>query len=108
MIQVRLSYEGRILVGIESRGHSGYSQKGSDIICAAVSVLMQSMIFGLEDIAHVHGLKIETDEKVPLMRATWPESEQERISLLTTTTAESLKIIAQSNPGYVKIITEEK
>lgn len=68
---------------------------------------MQSLILGLEDIAHVEGLSVEADERLPLMRVTWPLSEHERLSLLTQTVAESLRVIADDNPGYVKIITEE-
>ena len=107
MIAVKLYYQDKTLTGIESRGHSGYSRRGSDIVCAAVSTLMQSLILGLEDIANVSGLNVEADERVPIIRVTWPVSEQERISLLTDTTASSLKQIAQENPKYVKISTEE-
>ena len=107
MIAVKLYYQDKTLTGIESRGHSGYSRRGSDIVCAAVSTLMQSLILGLEDIANVSGLNVEADERVPIIRVTWPVSEQERISLLTDTTASSLKQIAQENPKYVKILTEE-
>jgi hypothetical protein len=40
MTKITLKYdpEGMIL-GFECRGHSGYSQEGSDIVCAAVSAL---------------------------------------------------------------------
>ena len=108
MITVKLYYQDERLTGIESIGHSGYSRRGSDIVCAAVSTLMQALILGLEDIAKVSGLNVEADERVPIIRVTWPESEQERISLLTDTTASSLKQIALENPKYVKILTEEK
>ena len=108
MITVKLYYQDETLTGIDSIGHSGYSHRGSDIVCAAVSTLMQALILGLEDIAKVRDLNIEADERVPIIRVTWPESEQERISLLTDTTASSLKQIALENPKYVKILTEEK
>ena len=108
MIAVKLTYQDKTLTGIESKGHSGSAPAGRDIICAAVSTLMQAMILGLEDIAQVHGLNVKADERVPLMRAAWPSSEQERISLLTETAAASLKQIARENPKYVKILTEEK
>lgn len=107
MIAVKLYYQDKTLTGIESRGHSGYSQRGSDIICAAVSTLMQALVLGLEDIAKVQSLHVDADERVPVIRATWPVSEQKRISLLTDTAAASLKQIAHENPKYVKISTEE-
>ncbi len=107
MIAVKLTYQDKTLTGIESRGHSGSAPAGRDIVCAAVSTLMQSLMLGLDDIAQVHGLHVEADERVPLIRLTWPSSEQGRISLLTETVAEALKVIARDNPKHVKILTEE-
>ena len=74
MVTVKLLYQDKALTGIESRGHSGYSRRGSDIVCAAVSTLMQALILGLEDIAQVQGLEVLADEKIPIIRITWPES----------------------------------
>ena len=68
---------------------------------------MQMLILGLEDIAHIQGLNVQADEKIPLIRVTWPEAEQANIHLLTDTAAESLRQIARENPRHVKIITEE-
>lgn len=107
MTAVKLIYQGKTLTGIESRGHSGAARRGSDIVCAAVSTLMQALVLGLEDIAHVQGLQVISDERIPLIRVTWPECEQADIHLLTDTTAESLRQIARENPRHVKIITEE-
>ena len=68
---------------------------------------MQSLVLGLQDIAQLQGLSVEMDERVPLIRVTWPSSEQERVSLLTMTTAESLRQIARENPKYITLTTEE-
>lgn len=106
MIEVTLFYQEKNLVGISSKGHSGYATSGNDIICASVSVLMQSLTLGLSVIAQVNGLDCTVNKKIPLMRLSWPKDQSEKISLLTQTTAESLKIIAEGNPDYVKIYTE--
>lgn len=37
MIKARFFTEGDFLTGFEIKGHSGYSEAGSDIVCAAVS-----------------------------------------------------------------------
>ena len=107
MIEITLFYQEKILVGIESKGHSGYSERGSDIICSAVSVLMQSLILGLSEIAKLADLEIKIDEKAPLIAISWPLEHEDDISLLTQTTAESLKIIASQNSGFIRIQTEE-
>ena len=104
MIAVKLLYQDKILIGIESRGHAGYAYKGKDIVCAAVSTLMQALMLGLEG---REGVECLADDRVPVMRITWPETEQENISVLTDTIASSLEQIALENPRFVKIITEE-
>ena len=104
MIEIKLIYHNKILTGIESKGHSGFSKKGQDIICAAVSTIMQALIIGIEKI---NGSKIIVNEKIPLIKINWPLSECEKLFVLTDTMSESLSIIAKENSSYVKIITEE-
>ena len=107
MTEITLFYKGKKLTGIESKGHTDFSDSGTDIICAAVSVLMQSLVFGLSEIARIPNLAISMDDSMPSIKITWQEKNFEKISLLARTVAESLKIIADDNPGYVKIKTEE-
>ena len=107
MTTITLLYHAGVLTGIQSRGHSGFAARGQDIVCAAVSTLMQSLVLGLEDVAHLQGLEVEMDERIPVIRAVWPSSEQERISLLTETTARSLEEIARENPGHIKLTRKE-
>ena len=108
MVEVTLRYHGKTLTGIEARGHSGFAEKGNDIVCAAVSTLMQALIFGLSEVAKVNGADYHVNDRMPIMRVTWPEAESMNISLLTKTISESLKIIARDNPGHVKIYSEVK
>lgn len=68
---------------------------------------MQSLLLGLQDIARVSGLNVNSDERVPLMRVTWPSADQEKVSLLTNTVAESLRYLAIENPKYITLTTEE-
>ena len=107
MNEITFFNQGKKLIGIESRGHTNYDDKGYDIICAAVSVLMQSLVFGLSEVARLPGLEIKIDDSIPLIKIMWPKKKFEKISLLVQTVAESLKIIAADNSDYVKINTEE-
>ncbi|MBQ7152157.1 MAG: ribosomal-processing cysteine protease Prp [Synergistaceae bacterium] len=109
MIALRFFYQDKNLVGIESKGHSGYADRGRDIICAAVSVLMQSLLLGLTEIAKAEKINFSVEKKTPLIKISWPPEVQasEKFSLLIQTIAESLKIIAADNPKHVKIFSEE-
>ena len=109
MIKIKIFYQHENLVGIECKGHSGYADKGEDIICAAVSVLIQSLKLGCMEV-----LKLETgfyfsDNSIPLMRIAWKPQECWKTYTLAETTARSLESIADDNPGFVKINrTEDK
>lgn len=48
------------LCGFECKGHAGYAEAGSNIVCAAVSVLSITCCNALETIA---GVQPRTDEK---------------------------------------------
>jgi uncharacterized protein YsxB (DUF464 family) len=39
--------------GFAAKGHSGFAPHGQDIVCAAVSVLLQTAILGLEEVAGI-------------------------------------------------------
>lgn len=106
MVEIDLFLKGNNLIGIESRGHSGFAEKGSDVVCAAVSALMQALVLGLSEVAGLKSAVYHVNDRVPIIRVTWPESECATIALLTKTISESLKIIARDNPKYVKIYSE--
>ncbi|MDR3264487.1 MAG: ribosomal-processing cysteine protease Prp [Synergistaceae bacterium] len=92
------------LVGLESRGHSGHAQRGEDVVCAAVSALVQALLLGLRDVARMEdALECEVDADVPLIRVEWPGERASEVDLLTRTVALSLREIASGYPGYVSI-----
>ena len=90
------------LLGLESRGHSGSGFKGEDVVCAAVSTLINALILGLKNVARV-SVESEVDASVPLIRVEWPEDRAAELSLLTRTVALSLKEIAARYAGHVSI-----
>ncbi|MBQ9566034.1 MAG: ribosomal-processing cysteine protease Prp [Synergistaceae bacterium] len=92
-----------MLRGIESRGHTGFAERGSDVVCAAVSSLLHALLLGLSDVAKVEGLECEVDPEGPFIRIMWPKKRAGGLSLLTRTIALSLREIESGNPGYVNI-----
>jgi uncharacterized protein YsxB (DUF464 family) len=91
------------LSGLESRGHSGCSRRGEDVVCAAVSALVQALLVGLRDVARLDGVECEVDPETPLIRVEWPKERASELNLLTRTVALALKEIASGYPGYVSI-----
>ena len=103
MTEVKFYSDGGGLRGIEGRGHSGFAERGSDVVCAAVSSLLQALLLGLSDVAKVEGLECEVDPEEPLIRVIWPQKAARRVSLLTETVALSLREISSGSPGHVNI-----
>lgn len=46
------------LTGLSAKGHAGYAEKGSDIVCSAVSVLLAA---ALELLENTRGLSVKSD-----------------------------------------------
>ena len=97
-------YCGEIL-SVESKGHSGYAQHGKDIVCAAVSVLMQALLVGIQEIS---GKKSECFliEKDSFFKISWSAEIIPEIRLLSETIALSLKRIAIAYPKNLKFSEE--
>lgn len=70
MIEIKIGKTNGCITFIEVSGHSGYSQEGSDIVCAAVSSVLWSTINGLEALL---GLPLKYHEKEGFAHCRIPE-----------------------------------
>ena len=59
------------IVGFEVSGHSGYSERGKDIVCAAVSAIVQTAVIGLTEVL---GIKVDYRQKAGEARCIIPKS----------------------------------
>lgn len=50
MINILLTYRNEQFIKLRVYGHAMYGISGSDIVCAAISTLVQSVIIGLEEV----------------------------------------------------------
>ena len=99
------------LTGYRAQGHTGYAEAGGDIVCAAVSALTESTLYGLRDVLKAP-VMFEIDERKPLLEAALaPEATGEQVGqaqLLLTTLLLSLQGIERNYPQNVRIIFEER
>lgn len=51
------------VIALECSGHSGYAENGKDIVCSAVSTLVQNAILSLQKIANVPVNYVIDDKK---------------------------------------------
>jgi uncharacterized protein YsxB (DUF464 family) len=85
------------IISIESKGHSGYAQHGKDIVCAAVSALMQALLVGIQEICGKH-LECSLIESNGFFKLFWSADIIPEIKLLSETIALSLRRIADAYP----------
>ena len=103
MIEVKVKRNNKgCPVSVEVKGHALFAPCGSDIVCAAVSVLTQTIIFALEDLVGLN-LPVKMEEGY-LSVALPPEmkvEQQEKCYLLLETMLLGLKETARSYPQYI-------
>lgn len=79
MTDIKITKKGNSIVEVEAEGHTGYGEAGEDIVCAAVSTLLQSALLGLLQVVGIN-VKFSVDEEKGSLRFTLPQnlSPQER------------------------------
>jgi uncharacterized protein YsxB (DUF464 family) len=88
-------------------GHALSAPKGEDLICAAVSTLVQTYLFSLQRL-----LRIKTDEVVRdgyfslTLPAEMSQDTRKAADLLAESMLVGLKEINSSYPGYLKVKQE--
>lgn len=73
MVNVKFSTSEGKFVGVECTGHCGYAEEGEDIVCSALSSVIQTAVLG---IIRVVGINIgyETDEQTGYLKAILPKT----------------------------------
>lgn len=95
--------------GFICEDHSGYAEEGSDIVCAAVSVLTINTINSITELTGTE-MDIETDEENAVIRAFFREKPSKEAGLFVQSLILGVKSIEQ-DPRYaefVKLIFEEE
>lgn len=93
---------------LSAEGHTGYGKSGSDILCAAVSCLMQTLSLALRE----RGIRqsLDADETIPYycVRAK-PEAEQRYPCMITYSTINAgLRRLAENYPGNIHFIEDKE
>jgi len=72
MTKVTVYKNGNHITGIECDGHTGYGAEGEDIVCAALSSVVQTAVLGILQIAKINA-DYRTDERKGYLRLTLPQ-----------------------------------
>jgi uncharacterized protein YsxB (DUF464 family) len=90
------------LAGVSARGHADFAEHGQDIVCAAVSAVLQAARLGLQEHA---GVELEARQTPGELRLWWPEERRELASLRAIVATAELAVaqIARRFPDHVRL-----
>jgi len=96
------------LIGFKMDGHANYSNKGGDIVCSAVSMLSQSAVSGLHEVA---GIKVAFSRRSGFLSCTIPNDLTEEQQIMAKAILGTMKVgllnIKKNYGRYVDIDEEE-
>ncbi len=94
------------IVRVECKGHTGYAEEGQDIVCAAVSAVMQSTALGVLKVAGINA-KYEVDERQARLALRLPDDMNDKqkndAETLLQTCLLSVKDIAADYKQFVVV-----
>jgi uncharacterized protein YsxB (DUF464 family) len=88
---------------ISAEGHAGYADEGWDVVCAAVSTLMQALRVGVEDVLGLKGTKFFSDPAIPFMSIEWDGADRDAQQLARTILL-SLRGVEAAYSDFVNIV----
>lgn len=96
--------------GFAVSGHSGYSEAGSDIVCAGISALTITCVNALESVCGIVPLAETNDDGY--LEALLPDDvSDDRLhdaQILLSALYQGLKDLAGSYPGYFRLAVHER
>ncbi|MBQ8178770.1 MAG: ribosomal-processing cysteine protease Prp [Clostridia bacterium] len=54
MTKIKVFHKEGHIMELEVKGHTGFGEEGTDIVCAAISALTQSALMGLKEVAKLN------------------------------------------------------
>ena len=104
MVTVRIRRDSRErLSSFFASGHAGWADSGSDVVCAAVSTILQSAWLGLSEVAHVETRGERSEGELDLR---WPAIARDDpgVNAIVATAALAVERIALQYPAHVTVI----
>ncbi len=95
-----------LIRGYRVQGHAGYDGRGHDIVCAAVSVLSQALLLGLEDVVGLEPVVTMYEGYLECLLCPGDEASSEAQTLLKTLHV-GLMQVQEQYPQRVRVVVVE-
>ncbi|MDY6065365.1 MAG: ribosomal-processing cysteine protease Prp [Finegoldia sp.] len=96
MISVDIEFDKGRIVKIESVGHAGFSDYGSDIVCSAVSVYLINTANSLTDLVGLKNLDLDFSSGKALIKINYEDIKDETELIQTDILMKSLLLALES------------
>jgi len=103
LVEVTIARDSRNrLSSFFATGHAGWADAGQDIVCAAVSTLLQAAWLGLQE---VEGLDVRARRGAGELELVWPAAARSDagVRAIVETVARSLEALARAHPEHVRV-----
>lgn len=88
-----------------SNGHSGYAESGSDIVCSAISAILQTAYIGLTQVAGLFaGLEMNDGEMSVILERELSDPDRHDADIILNTMRQGLLSLKEAYPEYLNII----
>ena len=95
------------IVSVECDGHTGYGVEGEDVVCAALSSIVQTALLGLLQVVGVR-VDYKTDEKRGYLKMTLPEDMDRKMRRECDILPDTMLLgVADLNQGYSDFVNLE-
>ncbi|MGI6168187.1 MAG: ribosomal-processing cysteine protease Prp [Christensenellales bacterium] len=106
MTRIHLWKKDGLYLGLQANGHTGFAEEGRDIVCAAVSVLCQTMIVGLDEVAGVSpDYRIEDGEL--FCRVGEDNAKRRDVQAILRTIVKGLQAVYEQYPDFMELLEME-
>ena len=108
MITVTAIREQGAVVGFHVSGHANQGAYGEDLVCAAVSAIVQTAILGIREVLNITaGVSIEEGQTTCILEKGVTKEQQAKASIVFDTMMLGLKSIQASYPKTLKFRNKE-
>jgi uncharacterized protein YsxB (DUF464 family) len=108
MITVTVTRENGDPVGFTVTGHANMGEYGEDIVCAAVSAIVQTAILGITEVCHVQaGVSVEEGRTHCILSKDTDPDAIRRASVVIETMIAGLQSIQATYPKTLKFRNKE-
>lgn len=106
MLEVIVRRDGRQrLSSLFADGHTDWADEGTDLVCAAVSAILQAAWLGLSEVAHV---PVDASKAKGRLALRWPEPARDdpAVAAIVGTAERAVEAIAKQFPANVRLRRE--